>query len=209
MRAKRKKAIIIGITGGIGTGKSTVAKAFRRFGARVLDADTMAHDALRKNTTSYKEIVKTFGRCILNGDGRINRVKLGDLAFRNKKVLKRLCDIVHPIVVMGIKKSVNMILKSGGAPAVVIDAPLLIEAGLHKVVDYLIVVKASRKTQIKRAMKKTSLPFNEIMKRIRSQMLLSKKVRMADYVIDNEGSKSDTERTIKKIWEGIKSGKRK
>ena len=204
-----KKTIVIGITGGLGTGKSTAAKIFKRLGAAVLDADKMAHEALEKDTASYKEVVKVFGKCILGGNGRIDRARLGDLAFRNKKALKRLCDIIHPIVVEKIKKSINMISKSGNTPAVVVDAPLLIEAGLHKITDYLIVVKTTRATQVKRAMKKTALSSGEITRRIRSQISLTEKIRMADYIIDNEGTKKDTEKTIKKIWEGMKSGRRK
>ena len=206
MGSKSNNTIIIGITGSFGTGKTTAAKVFKALGAVVLDADSMAHEALKKNTTSYKEVVKVFGRSILDGDGRINRAKLAGLAFHNKRNLRKLCDIIHPIVVKKIKRSVIAISNSGNVPAVVIDAPLLIEAGLHEITDYLIVVKTSRATQVKRAMKKTHLSSNEVMKRIRNQISLSKKVRMADYIIDNEGSKNSMKKTIKKIWEGIKSG---
>ena len=206
MSGKSNKTIIVGITGSLGTGKTTAAKVFKALGALVLDADSMAHEALKKNTTSYKQVVKVFGRSILDGDGRINRAKLAGLAFHNKRNLRKLCDITHPIVVKKIKRSVSAISNSGNVPAVVIDAPLLIEAGLHEITDYLIVVKTSRRTQVKRAMKKTRLSSNEVMKRIRNQISLSKKVRMADYIIDNEGSKNSMKKTIKKIWEGIKSG---
>ncbi len=206
MSGKSNKTIIVGITGSLGTGKTTAAKVFKALGALVLDADSMAHEALKKNTTSYKQVVKVFGRSILDGDGRINRAKLAGLAFHNKRNLRKLCDITHPIVVKKIKRSVSAISNSGNVPAVVIDAPLLIEAGLHEITDYLIVVKTSRATQVKRAMKKTRLSSNEVMKRIRNQVSLSKKARMADYIIDNEGSKNSMKKTIKKIWEGIKSG---
>ena len=127
----------------------------------------------------------------------------------NKKSLNKLCNIVHPIVVDEIKESIKKISNSRDVPAVVIDAPLLIEAGLHNITDYLIVVKTSRSTQIKRAMKKTSLSTDEIIRRIKNQMPLRKKIQMADYVIDNEGSKSDAKKNIKKIWEEIKREKSK
>ena len=204
---RQNKAIIIGITGGFGTGKTTAAKAFKALGASVLDADKIAHEALKKGTTSYKKVVKKFGRRILNPDGKINRAKLAGLAFCNKRSVKGLCDIVHPVVIKKIKKSIGLLSMSRDVPAVVIDAPLLIESGLHRVTDYLIVVKTSAVTQIARAIKKTRLSRKEAIKRIRSQMPLGRKLRMADYIIDNEGRKDKIKKAVKKIWEGMKSGR--
>jgi len=205
--SKRKKTIVIGITGGFGTGKTTAAKVFKGLGAKILDADKMAHETLRKGTPSYGNVVKEFGGEILADGGEIQRAELAGLAFRSRKTLKRLCDIVHPIVIKKIKAAISSLSRRKNVPAIVIDAPLLIEAGLHKAADYIIVVKTSRATQIKRAMKKTRLSYAEAMKRIRSQMPLSKKIRMADYIVDNEGSRENVKKTIKKIWEDIKSGR--
>lgn len=204
MGGKGSKTIIIGITGGFGTGKTTVAKMFKALGALIIDADKMAHKTFKKETFSYQRIVDVFGRCILDRFGRIDKAKLAHLVFRNKKSLNKLCDIVHPIVVGKIKKSVKKISNFGSAPAVVIDAPLLIEAGLHNMTDYLIVVKTSRSLQIKRAMKKTGFAADQVIKRIRNQMPLCQKIKMADYVINNGGSKEDTEKRVKKIWKEIK-----
>ena len=172
MCSKKGKPIIIGITGGFGTGKTTVAKIFKALGAVVLDADKMAHGTFKKDTTSYKKIVGEFGKYILGKSGRIDRAKLGHFVFCNKKYLYKLCNIVHPMVVGNIKKSIS---KLRNVPAVVIDAPLLIEAGLHNITDYLIVVKTPQSTQIKRTRKKTGLSAVEIIRRMKSQIPLSKK----------------------------------
>ncbi len=198
--------MIIGVTGSLGTGKSTVARMFKKLGAKVLDADKITHEALGKGTTSYRKVVKEFGSGVLGEKGRIERAKLADMAFYNKRALKKLCGIIHPVVLKKIKSSVNATAGSGGAPAVVIDAPLLIETGLHKIADYLVVVKTSMATQLKRAAKKTGLSYSEISGRIRNQMPLSKKMDMADYIIDNEGPKDKTRKMVNKIWEGMKSG---
>jgi len=207
VNVKKHKTIIIGVTGGFGTGKSTIAGMFKTFGAEVLDADTIARKTLKKGTISYQRIARMFGSCILDKFGRIDRAKLAQIVFRNRKSLDKLCNIVHPVVIDKISKSIKKISNSRSVPAVVIDAPLLIEAGLHNIADYLIVAKTSQSTQIKRAMKKTGLSAGEIKYRIRNQMPLSKKIMMADFVIDNEGSKSDTQKTVKKMWEELKDGR--
>jgi len=205
MSFKKREAVIIGITGSFGTGKTTVAKMFKALGATVLDADKLAHASFKKGTNPYKKIVNIFGRRILDRFGRIDRIKLAHLVFRNKKSLNKLCNIIHPVVVDKIMESIEKILRTKTAPAVVIDAPLLVEAGLHKVTDYLIVVKTSRPTQIKRVMKKTGLPASQIIKRIKNQIPLIKKIQMADYVINNEGDKRDTKKFVKEAWRKIKN----
>lgn len=204
MGAKRK--IIIGVTGGFGTGKTTVANMFKALGAVLLDADTMAHKTLKKNTSSYKKIVKVFGRRILDKSGRIDRQELADITFRNKSLIRKLCSIIHPLVIEEIEKS---IANARDSRAIVIDAPLLIEAGLQKKADYLVVVKTSRSTQIGRAKKKFGLTSGEIIRRIKNQMPLGKKVRMADYVINNEGGIIKTKKSVKKIWKEITTRRRR
>lgn len=207
MDEEKYRTIIIGITGGFGTGKTTVAKAFKALGAKVLDADRVAHKALKRGAASYEKIVKVFGRHILNRFKKIDRAKLAHRVFRNKKSLSKLCGIIHPIVIAEIKKSIKKISDSKSTSPVVIDAPLLIEARLHNITDYLIVVKTSRATQIKRAMRKTGFAADEIIRRIKSQIPLNKKIQMADYVIDNEGRKNDIKKIVKKIWEEIENGR--
>lgn len=208
MHKKTSKPLIIGLTGGYGTGKSTVAAMLRRSGAIVLDADKMAHLTLKKGSHCYKGIIASFGRDILKASGGIDRGILAGKAFKSRGSVKKLTGIIHPIVIRDIKKSIKKISASKRAPIIVIDAPLLIEAGLQKEVDYIIVVKASRAKQMRRIAKKTGLSKNEIMRRIKMQIPLAKKIRLADIVIDNNGKMDKTKKTFKAILSGIKKKRR-
>ena len=189
--------ITIGVTGSLGTGKSFVASVFRSLGAKVLDADSMAHESLKKGTPTYRKIVKTFGRAILKSSGDIDRKRLAERVFVNRSALVKLNSIIHPDVIRRIKYI------TGKAPidkAVVIDAPLLVEAGLAGMVDILIVVKASRKNQYCRSQKKLGIGKEECERRLKNQMALSKKVKMADFVIRNDGTKGQTRKQVRQIW---------
>ena len=198
--------IVIGLTGSFGTGKSTVARMFKELGARVLDADTIAHNLIRPGRDSWRKIVRWFGPDILNRNQTINRDKLAKIVFRKRQDLRKLEEIIHPLVVREIAGRLGKIENSRKDEIVVIDAPLLIEVGLAKKVDTLIVVKLNRIEQIARSLKQKGISRAQILKRIRSQLPLSKKIAIADYVIDNNGRKNDTRRQVKKIWEEIKNG---
>jgi len=189
--------LIIGVTGSFGTGKTTVADAFRGLGAKVLDADRIAHAALARGSGAYTDIIKAFGRRILDSKGNIDRKKLSALAFKDSSLLKKLCGIIHPLVIGRIK---GEIIKNKKYRAVVIDAPLLLEAGLGRMVDIVLVVKASRANQIKRCAAKFKMTRGEVLERIGNQMPLEKKVRQADFVIYNDGSKKETLKQALKIW---------
>ena len=191
----RKKKIVLGLTGSFGTGKSSVASILRSAGAEVIDADRIAHECLESATPSYKKIVRIFGKNILFKDGKINRPELGRMVFNNKNLLKKLNSIVHPFVVSEIKKQIKL-SKEG---LIVLDAPLLIEAGLKGVVDKLIVVKATQEEQIQRLLERSSLSKFEILKRIKAQIPLREKARLADFVIDNSGSISETKKQVERI----------
>jgi len=204
MSEKKTKLTVIGLTGSYGTGKTAVAGMFKRLGAVILDADRLAHKAYRKGSYSYRKIVKAFGPDVPERSGDLDRSKLAQIVFSNKVSLNRLCKIVHPVVVRDIKRSIKRISASSAKRVVIIDAPLLIEAGLQDIADYLIVVKTSRPTQLKRLIKKTGYSRQDIVKRICSQIPLSKKIRLADFIIDNEGSIKRTDKTVKKIWREIK-----
>lgn len=188
--------MVIGVTGSFGSGKSTVARMFASLGARLIDADRIAHQLISPETSAYRKIVKSFGRRILTKEARIERKKLGRLVFGNRQLLRKLNRIVHPQVITVIKKEIVKSKKK----IFVLDAPLLIEAGLRKKVDLLIVVRNTRKKQIERLLKKDSYSKAEIIKRINSQMALSKKMRLADFIIDNRGSLENTRMQVKKIY---------
>ena len=203
----KKRPIIIGITGGVGTGKSTIAAMFKGFGAKVLDADKIAHGKMKRGTTMCRRIIKEFGRNILADSGQIERRRLAAVVFKDRKALDKLCAIVHPEVIRHVNEYINKTAKKRGIPAVIIDAPLIIEAGMHTMLDVLIVVRASVKTQIERSRKKTGQSPAEIKRRMRNQIPLKKKLILADYIIDNEGRRQDTQKIVRKIWKEIGRGR--
>lgn len=195
--------LIIGITGGIGTGKTTVAKEFKKLGAIVLDADAIAHRLIEPRKTAWRGIKGYFGNSILNEDGTINRKMLAEKAFSNKRSFKVLCDIVHPLVYKEIEKALKKIRKANPNEVVVLDIPLLLESGGRSKVDKLVVVRADRNIQIQRASKKLGLSRSQILQRIKAQMPLGEKVRAADFVIDNSGTLKLTKKQAIEIWKKL------
>lgn len=188
---------IIGLTGSFGTGKTFVASIFRSLGAKVIDADRIAHGVIRKGKPEYNRIVKSFGKEILNKKKEIDRAKLGAVVFSNAALLRELNRIVHPSVIKEIRRSIRT---AGKKDIVVIDAPLLIEASLGKFIDKLIVVKCQKRRQIERCREKFCLQKKEILRRIESQIPLKKKMKMADLVIDNSLTRSRTREQARKAW---------
>jgi dephospho-CoA kinase len=175
--------ILVGLTGGVATGKSTVAKMFARCGAVVIDADQLARKAVQPGKPAWREIVRTFGRGILNPDRTINRRALGAIVFHDKKKLRRLERIVHPRVAREQARLTKQALRNNPNAVIIYDVPLLFEAGIDKRVDKTIVVTADRETQIARLAKRNGLTRAEALRRIKSQWPLSRKIRRADIVI--------------------------
>ncbi len=189
------------MTGSFGTGKTFVASVFRSFGAKVVDADVIAHRVIRKGSPAHKKIVAVFGRGILGPSGGIDRRRLAALAFASPSAVAKINRIVHPEVIRVIKSGI-----SAGADkdaVVVVDAPLLIEARLLNIVDKLVVVKSSKKRQIERCVKKFHIKQAEVLKRIRSQMSMKRKLKMADFVVKNDGTRRSTIRQVRKVWEEV------
>ena len=196
--------IIIGITGGLATGKSTVAQMFGKLGAKVVNADGIVHQLLRPRSICFEKVVKEFGKEILRS-GQIDRKKLADIVFKDIKKLRKLEGILHPQVKRIMKREINVYRKVKSKGVIVLDVPLLFEAGLEGQADYTIVVRASRKEQFKRAAR-LSLNKKEAFERIKIQLPLSVKARLADIIINNEESKKKTEKAVKKIWQTINKG---
>lgn len=196
----RKRKTILGITGSFGSGKTTVARIFKSFGAALIDADKLAHECLRRGSRTYKKIVRVFGTGILKRNKEINRKKLAGIVFDNKDLLTRLNRIIHPQVI----KQIRQAIRKSKSNFLVLDVPLLIESGLHRIVDKLVVVRINRQVQLRRIKKRTSLGRAEILKRIRSQLPLKEKTRLADFIIDNSGSLKETrkqaEEIRRKLW---------
>lgn len=191
---------VIGLTGSFGTGKTFVASVFKRSGAKVIDADKVAHDMCRPGGKVHRKIVSIFGKDILDARGMIDRAKLGRIAFLKKGNIEILNDIVHPEVIKYIRQAIQ---KALSRDILVIDAPLLIEAGLVSIVDKLVVVAASTENQIERCMEKFGITKEEVLRRIKQQIPLRTKKVLADFVIDNDGTKAETIRQAKKVWREI------
>ncbi|MFH0739212.1 MAG: dephospho-CoA kinase [Candidatus Omnitrophota bacterium] len=189
---KNKRRIILGITGSFGSGKSTVARLLKTDSCRVIDADRIAHQVLRQRDI-HKKIASIFGKSVLR-KGSIDRRRLANLVFANKRMLRKLQEIVHPRVIRIIRDKIETSPKN-----IILDAPLLIEAGLGDLADKIVVVKISRAKQVERLLSKTALSRSDILRRIRAQFPLSMKVRMADFIIDNNGSFAKTKELVSKI----------
>ena len=194
---------IVGLTGGFGTGKSFVASLFERLGATVVDADKLGHKALNRGSSVYRRIVTAFGKKILNPDLSINRKRLAGIVFNNRRTLSKLNRIVHPEIIKGIKSRIR---KAPPNEILIVDAPLICETNITGLMHILIVVKASKNNQIERSLDKFNMSKKSALKRIACQMPLNKKIRMADYVVDNDGTKEETKKQVRKIWQEIKRG---
>jgi dephospho-CoA kinase len=176
--------ILVGLTGGVATGKSTVAAMFKRCGAVVIDADLLAREVVTPGKPAWKEIVATFGKGVLNSDRTLNRHALGAIVFRHPAKRLVLERIIHPRVAREQKRRTRQAARNNPKAVVIYDVPLLFETGIDKRVDTTVVVTADREIQIARLKKRNGLTRAEAIRRIKSQMPLLKKVRLAEYVID-------------------------
>ncbi len=176
--------ILVGLTGGVATGKSTVARMFERCGALVIDADALAHQVVEPGKPAWRAIIKTFGKAVLNPDRTLNRQALGAIVFRNRAKLRRLEQIIHPRVAREQTRLARQAARNDPKAVVIYDVPLLYEAGIDKRVDRVIVVTADRETQIARLHQRNGFTRAEALRRIRSQMPLKQKTAAADYLLD-------------------------
>jgi dephospho-CoA kinase len=197
--------ILVGLTGGLATGKSTVARLFRDCGAHVIDADDLARQVVQPGKPAWKEIVRTFGRQVLRSDRTLDRSALARLVFGSRAKLNRLNAIVHPRVAREQARLTREIAGKDRHAVIVYDVPLLFEAGVHKRMDKTIVVTADRGTQIARLTKRNGFTRAEALRRIRAQMPLAKKVGMADYVLDGTLTLTDLRRETARIYCTLRS----
>lgn len=194
----------VGITGGLASGKTTVAKIFKSLGGCVFDADKIAHRAIFKGTSCYRKVVRTFGESILNADQSINRRKLGEIAFGNKVNYRKLCSIIHPWLFEEIKRKISKVEKKEVKKVILLDAAVLIESGFYKNMDALVVVNTTRTQQLERAQKNRNIILPQLRQRMKFQLSLDKKLKFADYVIDNRGSLTKTKAQVEKLWREFK-----
>jgi len=196
--------LLVGLTGGIATGKSLVSQILKELGAYIIDADKIARQVVEPEKPAWLEIVKFFGRDIINKDKIINRKRLGEIIFNDPVKRRKLEEIVHPRVIEEENRLVEEYRRKNPDGIVIIDAALLIEAGSHKRVDKLIVVYADKETQVKRLMERDGLRRTDAEKKIASQLPLDKKVKMADFVIDNSKGIEETQRQTIDIFNKLR-----
>lgn len=189
---------VIGLTGGIASGKTTVSNFLKSKGYEVIDADLISREIYNVNQEAYNKIIEEFGDAILNRDRTIDRKKLGSIVFNDKSKLNKLNEITHPIIINKILKRIEEI-KLKGEKICFVDAALLIEANLIIYVDEVWLVVVDKEIQIDRLMKRDNLTFEEAKKRVESQMAVEEKIKYADYVINNSKSIDYTLDQVKEL----------
>lgn len=194
--------MLIGITGSYGSGKTTIAKMFEKKGAVIIDADKICQTLLNYPKPSYRKIVNCFGRGIVTRNKAIDRCKLARIVFKDKSKLRILNKLIHPLAIVEINKIIKGEKKK---KTVILDAPLLVETTFYRKMDKLIVVKNNRDKQIERTCAAKGISRAEALGRIRMQASLKKKLALADFIIDNSGSKKRTLFQVEKIWKTIRS----
>lgn len=196
--------MIIGVTGIFSAGKSLVSKKLAKIKKGVLlDTDKIARAILDKDKRAVKKVIGYFGDKILDKNKKIKRRALADIVFSDKKKLKALCDIIHPRVISVIKQTAKGVLRNNKFAYVIIDAPVLIEAGMANFCDVIIVVTASVANILKRARKEKGFGKKQAHRRIKAQMPVNKKKKYADYIIRNNSSIKNLEEKIRKIAKEI------
>ena len=196
---------IIGLTGGIGSGKSTVSASMAELGAVIIDADKLGHEALKPDTKVWHEIVSAFSRQVVSTNGTINREKLGAIVFSNTEARARLNQIMHPRIYDMVETQLKKYRRQG-ADIVVLEVPLLLEAGWASLVDEIWITTASETTILKRLKERRKLSEYESLARLRSQLPLGKRLEQADVVIDTEGTLEELKVKIKVLWQKIQAG---
>ncbi|MGP8080869.1 MAG: dephospho-CoA kinase [Dehalococcoidales bacterium] len=195
---------VIGLTGGIGSGKSTVSRFLADLGAVIIDADKIGHEVYLPGTNTWRELVKIFGSRILAADKAIDRKKLGAIVFGNEEELKRLNAIIHPQITEIIKKQIDDYRRKG-TPVIVLDAPVLFEANAKNLVDEVWVVVSNEDNVIKRAAARTGLTEEQIRSRIRSQLSNEERIKHARVVIHNDGTAEDLRKKVQELWQQLKT----
>lgn len=198
---------IVGLTGGIASGKSTVAEMFRGFGVTVVDADELAREIVQPGEPALEEIAERFGDEVID-EGRLDREVLGDVIFEDEDARRDLEAITHPRIARRMRHRADRARQSGES-WMIYDAALIVENNLHRGLDALVVVAAATETQIERLMARDDLGRDEAASRIDAQMPLEQKLAVADYVVDNDGSLEATRRQVERLHTVLDEGIRR
>ena len=192
--------LVIGLTGGIGTGKSEAAKHMVSLGAALIDADVVGHEAYTPHAEAWRQVVEAFGEGILQPSGEIDRRSLGAIVFSDPEQLARLNGIMHPLMARMVQERIEA-LEAEGAEVVVVEAALLFEAGWDSLVQEVWVTDSSEDAVIHRLSERNGMSEEEARKRLDSQMSRPERLGRADVVIDNSGNVAEMQGTISELWE--------
>lgn len=192
--------LVVGLTGGIASGKSTVAGILKDLGALVIDADILSREVVLPHTRCWKSITAHFGKGILNKDLSINRKKLASRIFSDPEKRMRLNRIIHPAIKKLIRQLITDIGHDDAGALVIVDAALLVETGMYRDYDRLVVVAADENVQLARLMRRDRCSLTAAQRRLRSQLPLAPKMQVADYVINNQGSLAQTRRQTRMLF---------
>jgi len=197
--------IIVGLTGSVGTGKSTVTNFFRQLGAYIIDWDELAREVVHPHSKAWKEIVEYFGKDFLNEDLTINRQKLAEVVFSDKEKVTKLNQMVHPEVFKEDERITNEIKRLDPDALIIKDIPLLFELTRPIFADKIVVISASEQTQLRRLEEK-GMSREDVQRRIKSQLPLEEKIKSADFVINNDGLLEETKRQVEEIYSLLRKG---
>jgi dephospho-CoA kinase len=198
-----KNPKVIGVTGGIGSGQSTVCEVFKNLGCKIVNVDEKAKQVIKKNKTVQNEIKKEFGSKVFFRDGTLNRKLLASIAFEDENKTQLLNKIVHPRMVADVVEEMESARFSGRYPLIIVDAALIYEISIEKLFEHVIVVFSNQNQRVKRVMQRDNVKKEEVIARMDRQIPLAEKQKWADYVIDNRGEIVDLEIQVQKVFDEL------
>ena len=198
-----RKFLLVGLTGGIATGKSTISEMLRRLGAEVIDADLLAREVVAPGRRAFAEVVREFGREVVATDGTLDRARLGAVVFADPDKRKRLEAITHPAIRERFTERLAELEARGFDGLVFFDAAVIVESGGYKTLDRLVVVLTDEATELARLMARDGIGRDEALQKIRSQMPVADKAKLAQHVIDNAGDRTATEAQVRRVYEAL------
>lgn len=204
MSATGRRFLLVGLTGGVATGKSTVSAMFGALGCLIIDADRLAREVVEPGQPAHTQIVSAFGRGVLRPDGGIDRKALGAVVFADPAARARLESITHPAIRARVRARLAELTAAGFDGIVILDAPVMVESGDSRDVDRLVVVTADEPAQVARQQARDGLGPEDARRRIRSQMPLDEKARLAHYLIDNSGELGATEARVREVHRALR-----
>jgi dephospho-CoA kinase len=196
--------LIVGLTGGIASGKSTIADMFKKEGAYIIDLDMISRKVVKPGKPAWRDVVHIFGKEVLNEDQTLNRKKVGDIVFSDAEKRKKLERIIHPKIAAEKLMEIKGIAKKDNQAIVIIDIPLLIETNKQDTVDKVVLVYTSPQGQVERLVKRDGLSLEDAHKRLTSQMPIEDKKKYAHYIINNDGPLGKIQKEVKEIFRELK-----